>query len=320
MPDFFSIFMNDSMDTANMKGMLQMVDLMPKCMDTANSVGLMEFGNGPSQQSICTAHITQAAMAQVVQDTSQLMGPLLVKALINFAKARAAAKQRKWSPPTSGTASACVLARTALTGALYRRAVHLTAAAHLRLPNSAVLNHVSTDVSRVDACAQWFHAAWTAPIQTTGRLIMLPVELGPSALAGFALFLLIIPLQERVMAHQFALRQGSLKWTDETAGRVLEVVASMRVVKYFCYEGSFLARLFRIRMQELRGIRKIQHLQSANIALAFSLPVLAATLAFVTYTETSKQFDVAVCFVDIGEIGLTDLGSNIAITPQEGCL
>ncbi|KAJ7891133.1 ABC protein [Mycena leptocephala] len=249
-------------------------------------------------------------------------GPLLVKALINFAKARAAAKAAGVEPVNIGhgigmafgllivivLASICqhqfffrsmitgVLARTALTGALYRRAVHLTPAARLRLPNSAVLNHVSTDVSRVDACAQWFHAAWTAPIQTTVCLIILLVELGPSALAGFALFLLIIPLQERIMAQQFSLRKASMKWTDERAGRVLEVVASMRVVKYFCYEGSFLARLFRIRTQELRGIRKIQHSQSANIALAFSLPVLAATLAFVTYTETSKQFDVAVVF------------------------
>ncbi|KAJ7872415.1 P-loop containing nucleoside triphosphate hydrolase protein [Mycena leptocephala] len=33
-----------------------------------------------------------------------------------------------------------------------------------------------------------------------------------------------------------------------------------------------------------------------SIALAFSLPVLAATLAFVTYTETSEQFDVVVVF------------------------
>ncbi|KAJ7865960.1 hypothetical protein B0H13DRAFT_1898341 [Mycena leptocephala] len=35
---------------------------------------------------------------------------------------------------------------------------------------------------------------------------------------------------------------------------------------------------------------------SKAIALAFSLPVLVATLAFVAYTETSKQFDVAVVF------------------------
>ncbi|KAJ7865953.1 hypothetical protein B0H13DRAFT_2561750 [Mycena leptocephala] len=167
----------------------------------------------------------------------QLMGPLLVKALINFAKARAAARAAGVEPANIGhgigmasglltvivLASICqhqfffrsmitgVLARTAFTGALYHRTVHLTPAACLRLPNSAVLNNVSTDVSRVDACVQWFHGACTAPIQTTVCLIILLVELGPSALTGFALFLLIIPLQERIMAHQFALRQGSMK-------------------------------------------------------------------------------------------------------------
>ncbi|KAJ7040911.1 ABC protein [Mycena alexandri] len=261
---------------------------------------------------------------KVVSDTSQLMGPILVKALINFAKARSAAKALGETPANIGNgigmaigllcvivvASICqrvyqfffrsmttgVLARTALTGALYERALHLTPAARLRLSNSAVLNHVSTDVSRVDACAQWFHAAWTAPIQTTVCLIILLVELGPSALAGFALFLIIIPLQERIMARQFILRQGSMLWTDDRAKKVLEVVGAMRVVKYFCYEGSFLARLFDVRKQELKGIKLIQHSQSANIAMAFSLPVLAATLAFVTYTETSKTFDVAVVF------------------------
>ncbi|KAJ7857861.1 hypothetical protein B0H13DRAFT_2672650 [Mycena leptocephala] len=319
MSDLFSIFMNDSMDTANMKGMLQviasppltprqMADLTLKRMDTENSVGLVEFGNGASQQSIaCTVHITQAAMDLVRESpvwvrTSAITGrstevlfnietscktPLSswvpssdVKALINFAKACAATKAAGVEPTNVGhgigmafgllivivLASICqhqfffrsmitsVLACNALTGALYRPAVQLTPVARLRLPNSVVLSHLSTDVSRVDACAQWLHAAWAAPIQTR-----------PSALAGFALFLPIIPLQERIVTHQFSLRQASMKWTDERAGRVLEVVASMRVVKSFCYERSFLARLFRICTQELRGIRKIQHSQSANV-------------------------------------------------------
>ncbi|KAJ7841462.1 hypothetical protein B0H13DRAFT_2676788 [Mycena leptocephala] len=329
MSDLFSIFMNDSMDTANMKGMLQviasppltprqMADLTLKRMDTENSVGLVEFGNGASQQSIaCTVHITQAAMDlvrespvwvrtsaitgrstevlfnietcmecshdplattsgaylleervfKVVQDTSQLMGVRSDKG-----SGRGAPNVGHGIGMAFGLlivivlASICqhqfffrsmitsVLACNALTGALYRPAVQLTPVARLRLPNSVVLSHLSTDVSRVDACAQWLHAAWAAPIQTR-----------PSALAGFALFLPIIPLQERIVTHQFSLRQASMKWTDERAGRVLEVVASMRVVKSFCYERSFLARLFRICTQELRGIRKIQHSQSANV-------------------------------------------------------
>ncbi|KAJ6454129.1 ABC protein [Mycena sanguinolenta] len=264
----------------------------------------------------------KGGLFKVVSDTSQLMGPILVKSLINFAQDRAQAKAEGKSFENIGhgigmalgllcvvvVASICqhqfffrsmitgVLARTALTGALYRRALHLTPAARLRLPNSAVLNHVSTDVSRVDACAQWFHAAWTAPIQTTVCLIILLVQLGPSALAGFGLFLLIIPLQERIMGQQFRFRRSSMVWTDKRASNVLEVFASMRVVKYFCYESSFLARIAAIRKKEMRWIRGIQHSQSVNIAMAFSLPVLAATLAFVAYTESSNHFDVAVVF------------------------
>lgn len=34
----------------------------------------------------------------------------------------------------------------------------------------------------------------------------------------------------------------------------------------------------------------------SSIAMAFSVPVLAATLAFVTYTSTAHNFDVAVIF------------------------
>jgi hypothetical protein len=33
--------------------------------------------------------------------------------------------------------------------------------------------------------------------------------------------------------------------------------------------------------------------------MAFSLPVLTATLAFVTYTQTKKEFDVAVVFASL---------------------
>ncbi|KAJ7857875.1 hypothetical protein B0H13DRAFT_2356805 [Mycena leptocephala] len=66
-----------------------------------------------------------------------------------------------------------------------------------------------------------------ALIQTTVCLIILLVQLGPSALAGFALFLLIIPLQERIMAHQFSLRQASMKWTDERAGGCWRLLRSL---------------------------------------------------------------------------------------------
>ncbi|KAJ7887707.1 hypothetical protein B0H13DRAFT_2342304 [Mycena leptocephala] len=73
MPDSFSIFMNDSMDTANMKGVLQYLPpgagKVERMGFEANSVGHMEFGNGTSQQLItCTAHIPGPRVSTVGED------------------------------------------------------------------------------------------------------------------------------------------------------------------------------------------------------------------------------------------------------------
>ncbi|KAF8071690.1 ABC protein [Lyophyllum atratum] len=265
-----------------------------------------------------------AGAFKVFGDTAQLMGPLVVKSIINFAKARAAAKQDGTEVPHVGrgiamglglfflviTASIAqhqffwramttgVLARAALINSIYKRGVKLTGKARTTLSNSDLINHVSTDVSRIDACAQWF-VRWTAPIQVTVCLIILIVQLGPSALAGFALFLCVAPIQERVMAYVFRIRRESMKHTDQRAKILLEVLGAMRVVKYFCYEVPYLKRIYDTRRSELKGVRRIQNSQSANAAFAYSIPVLAASLAFVTYTKVTEGFDVAVIFASL---------------------
>ncbi|KAF8899910.1 ABC protein [Gymnopilus junonius] len=262
---------------------------------------------------------------KVFGDTSQLMGPILIKAIINFAKKREAAKLSHDPVPNVGVGIAMaiglffltmsasigqhqffwrsmitgVLARATLIKSIYKRGVNMTGRARTKITNADLVNHISTDVSRIDACAQWFHAVWTAPIQITVCLIILLFQLGPSALAGFGLFLAIAPLQERAMVQQFQIRKRSMKYTDQRAKTLLEVLGSMRVVKYFSYEMPFLNRIYRMRGNELSGIKSILVSQSANVAFAFSIPVLAATLAFVTYTHVTPGFDVAIIFASL---------------------
>ncbi|KAI0321790.1 ABC protein [Amylostereum chailletii] len=269
---------------------------------------------------------------KVCGDTMQLMGPLLVKAIINFAKE----KQSDGPDPNIGrgigmaiglflltaltsvcnhqaSSSSCqtpffwrsmttgVLARGALTASIYKRGVMFSPASRNKTPNAVLVNFISSDVSRIDACSQWF-VTWTAPIQATVCLIILLVQLGPSALAGFSLFLLLAPIQERVMAVQFNVRKESTQWTDKRAKLLMEIlgmqlgVRGMRIVKYFTYEIPFLQRIFDIRKRELVGVRKIQFARSFNVALGYSVPVLAASLSFITYTSTNNSFDPAIIF------------------------
>ena len=113
------------------------------------------------------------APPQVFGDTSQLMGPLLVRTIINYSKERSAAKAAGGAVPSIGrgvglalglfalTVSASVaqhqffwrsmttglLARAALIASVYKRGVNLTGKARTKFPNSALVNHISTDVS-----------------------------------------------------------------------------------------------------------------------------------------------------------------------------
>ncbi|EGN99138.1 hypothetical protein SERLA73DRAFT_168655 [Serpula lacrymans var. lacrymans S7.3] len=251
---------------------------------------------------------------KVFADTTQLMGPIIIRHIITFSEDRAAACESGAPLPNIGqgiglaigsflilvTTSVCthqffwrsmttgLLVRAALIPCIYKRRVNLTGKARTKLSNSTLMNHISTDLT------------WTAPIQVTVCLIILLTELGPSALAGFALFLFIIPLQERVMSLQFRIQKRSMKWTDQRAKVLLKILGAMRVVKYFPYEVPFLQRIFDLHKKELGGIRKILHSSSANFALALSLPTLAATLTFVTYTLTAHDFNVAVIFSSLG--------------------
>lgn len=54
----------------------------------------------------------------------------------------------------------------------------------------------------------------------------------------------------------------------------------MRIIKYFCFEKPYSQRIDDLRAQELRGIRTLLFVRSMNMAVAFSLPVLSAVIAF----------------------------------------
>ncbi|KAG8700947.1 hypothetical protein FRC11_012543, partial [Ceratobasidium sp. 423] len=169
---------------------------------------------------------SRGGLFKVIGDVSQLMTPLLTKAIIQFAQKRArggpdtphigqgvglaiglallticasvCTHQFFWRSMTTG-----VSARAALIASLYSRGLSFG-------PGETqynLVNHVSTDVSRIDYCAQWFHAIWTAPIQISICLILLCLQLGPAALAGFSLFVFLIPIQKALMSYQLHIRK-----------------------------------------------------------------------------------------------------------------
>ncbi|KAG6850713.1 hypothetical protein H0H93_009871 [Arthromyces matolae] len=248
-------------------------------------------------------------LLKVIGDTAQVTSPLLVKALINFATESFVAHKTGAKAPSIGVGigyafgllalqvigSLCthhffyramstgVLIRGGLITAIYERSLKLTSRARSTLTNGKLVNHISTD-------------AWTAPIQMIVCLIILLVNLGPSALAGFGFFILATPIQTMVMKRLFNLRRNSMMWTDKRAKLLQELLGGMKIIKYFAWETPFLSRIFGYRQKEMGYIRSLLIIRSAMNAVALSMPAIASVLAFVTYSLSGHTLNPALIF------------------------
>ncbi|KAG2058537.1 hypothetical protein BDR06DRAFT_1004242 [Suillus hirtellus] len=274
-----------------------------------------------------------AGILKVIADTAQITSPLVVKAIINFATVSYTNHLTGQSTPAIGQgiglsfgllallliASWCsnhfyyrsmtsgVLLRGGLITAIYSRSLQLSARARVNLSNGELVNHISTDVSRIDFCMGYFHMSWTTLIQLTICLVLLLINLGPSALAGFALLLVATPVQTYAVKRLFSLRMKSMAWTDKRSKTLQEILSGMRVIKFFSWEVPFLKRISDYRRNEMAYIRTLLIIKSAMNAVAISLPSLASVIAFVTFSLTGHSLTAANVFTSLTLFNLARL-------------
>ena len=162
--------------------------------------------------------------------------------------------------------------------------------------NGRVVNLMGTDSFRVDLACGWFHVIWSSPIQIVIALILLIVNLSYSALAGFALLMVGIPLLSWVVKVLAAKRKTVNKITDKRVALTQEIFTGVRFVKYFGWEESFLSRLQDLRNREIRAVQFLLGVRSGVTAVGISMPVFASMLAFITYSLTDNSLDPAAVF------------------------
>lgn len=83
-------------------------------------------------------------------------------------------------------------------------------------------------------------------------LVQLIINLGPSALAGFATFLALMPVQGLFIAGLIKGRVNVMVWTDKRVKTLQELFGGMMVIKYFTWEEPMLKRVREYRGQEMR--------------------------------------------------------------------
>ncbi|KAK3326328.1 P-loop containing nucleoside triphosphate hydrolase protein [Apodospora peruviana] len=162
--------------------------------------------------------------------------------------------------------------------------------------NGRVINLMSVDTYRIDQASGLFHIIWTAPISCVITLVLLVVNLTYSALAGFALLVIGMPILTNAIKSLFIRRKAINKITDQRVSLTQEILQSVRFVKFFGWESSFLKRLEEFRSREISAIQILLAIRNAIMAVSLSLPIFASMLSFITYSLTHHNLTPAEVF------------------------
>jgi ABC-type multidrug transport system fused ATPase/permease subunit len=155
---------------------------------------------------------------------------------------------------------------------------------------------MGVDTYRIDQAFGLFHVIWTAPVSILITLAMLLVNLTYSALAGFGLLVLVMPLLSMAVKGLFVRRRDINKITDQRVSLTQEILQSVRFVKFFGWEESFMARLDDYRNREIGAIQVVLGIRNAIMAIGVSLPIFASMLSFITYSLTNHNLHPAEVF------------------------
>ncbi|KAF9974715.1 hypothetical protein BGZ73_001834 [Actinomortierella ambigua] len=189
-----------------------------------------------------------------------------------------------------------VQARTILTDAVFRKATVLSARSHIAFPDGKIINLISTDVSRIDTAGIQTLIAIGCPIFIIIVIGLLIDLIGPSALIGAAILLFANPIQAYFMGLLAPIRKEASQITDQRMKLTTEIVQGIKVIKFFAWEPSFLAKLADFRARELEKIKRILRDKGFASATSAAIPVFASALTFVLYAATKHELKADVVF------------------------
>lgn len=162
--------------------------------------------------------------------------------------------------------------------------------------NGRVVNLMSVDTYRIDQACGLFHLIWTAPISCIITLVVLLINLTYSALSGFALLVIGMPILTKAIKSLFVRRALINKVTDQRVSLTQEILQSVRFVKFFGWESSFLNRLEDFRAREISMIQVLMAIRNGIMAVSLSLPIFASMLSFITYSLSHHNLQPAEVF------------------------
>ena len=109
------------------------------------------------------------------------------------------------------------------------QALRLSIKAHQPNTMKETVNLVSVDAQRITKLVSYLHMIWSAPLQIILSLVFLYLTMGPSIFAGFAVMVLMIPLNSWLASWAKRLQGRQMRHKDSRTRLINEVLNGIKV-------------------------------------------------------------------------------------------
>jgi ABC-type multidrug transport system fused ATPase/permease subunit len=131
-----------------------------------------------------------------------------------------------------------IFIRATLIDLVFRKATKLSSRAHLIYTDGAIMNLMSTDASRIDTAMLSILLVASIPVFTIVAVGLLVKLMGPSALLGAGILILVNPIQGWAMSRLAPIRKRGSQFTDNRIRLTQEILQGIKVIKFFGWESQ----------------------------------------------------------------------------------
>ncbi|CAF4019034.1 unnamed protein product, partial [Rotaria sp. Silwood1] len=166
--------------------------------------------------------------------------------------------------------------RNALSSTIYKQLLTINTAALHKTTAAQTINLVANDAGKFEELSVLMHILVLVPLETLVTFGAIWWNIGLPTLFGYAVLLLLVPIQV-IFSRQFSrYRKDTMACTDKRVQAINELINGCQIIKMYNWEKAMEQRVREIRGRELSHIFKSSCLRTLNIALSFAaLPLIS---------------------------------------------
>ncbi|KAL7550859.1 hypothetical protein ACHAWF_014062 [Thalassiosira exigua] len=196
-----------------------------------------------------------------------------------------------------------VFIRTSVSTLLFEKALSISAAGRAQTSTGQVVNMMSNDTQQLQRFLQFVGFTMVAPIQIILALVLIHRQVGNATWVGVAFMLCLVPVNSVVFSNVSKMRRKVLKYSDARVKMINEILAGIRIIKFYAWEHPFGKEVGLLRDKELKALTTLAYTTAIGFSLIMlSAPIVNPMLVFLAYINSPRGeggLDAATAFTTI---------------------